>query len=307
MNYPGRAVGKHFIETVKILKNLIGNKETLENSKANPNHSKVPTKTMEKEFFKLLIGQDKNRKKIITRYLNQVPLLSNSIVSGMQKGIDGFSTLTLAIRFYDLRTAIELVKFGANVNFIDASAVRKQNFPVFFDLLEIMRDLIERNDFQQVEDGFELWKLMESKGLNYQEKSIVTDGVNRSKNCLDWFISVASVKYRNYHLIDFETGTLRVRREVSKKEVYYEKILKLLLDKVSINEVRDLNANHYRSISGKARPIFIENGYVDPYILSLANSIILQKYGTEIENIRDLKHIKRLDKEITRFASTDYI
>jgi hypothetical protein len=120
---------------------------------------------------------------------------------------------------------------------------------------------------------------------------------------LESFLSFASIKYGNQHLIDLQTGILEVGIGNSKKESYYERIVKLLLDRVSDKEIEELNANHYRSISGKTRPIYIEHGYVDPFILDVTNNLVFQKYGLEINNIRDESHIRKLDKEITRFAN----
>lgn len=296
---------------MKILKNIFGKEK---NEKQEPIDKKVNrlnkpnklTKAKEREFFKLIIDEETNQAETIQMYLKEFPSLCNSVVSGMQKGIDGFSSLMLAIRFYDFNTARNLVELGANVNFIDSSNVRENHSPVFFDLLQMIRDLIEWEKFQQVEVGLELWDLMESKGLDYRQKSIVNDGVNQPKYCLEWFLSVASIKYGNQHLIDFQTGIVKEGAGNLEKESFYERIVKLLLDKVSNAEIKELNANHYRSISGKTRPIYIEFGYVDPFILEVTNKLVLEKYGAEIMNIKDLSHIRKLDKEITRFANKTY-
>ena len=293
---------------MKILKNIFGkqkiekqeltNKEVISSNKPNK-----LTKAKEREFFKLIIDEETDQAETIQLYLKEFPSLCNSVVSGMQKGIDGFSSLMLAIRFYDFNTARKLVELGANVNFIDSSHVRENHSPVFFDLLQMTRDLIEWEEFKQVEVGLELWNFMESKGLDYQQKSIVNDGVNRPKNCLEWFLSVASIKYGNQHLVDLETGTIKKGIGNLKKESFYEKIVKLLLDQVSDKEIKELNANHYRSISGKTRPIYIEYGYADSFVLEVTNKLVFEKYGTEIMDMKDLSHIRKLDKEITRFAN----
>lgn len=296
---------------MKILKNIFGKQkiekqEPTDKEVSGSNKPNKLTKAKEREFFKLIIDEETTQSETIQLYLKEFPSLCNSVVSGMQKGIDGFSSLVLAIRFYDFNTARKLVELGANVNFIDSSNVRENHSPVFFDLLQMIRDLIEWEEFQQVEVGLELWNLMESKGLDYQQKSIVNDGVNRAKNCLEWFLSIASIKYGSQHVIDIQTGILKDGNGNLNKESYYEKILMRLLDKVSESEVMELNANNYRSISGKTRPIYIEHGYVDPFALSVANKLVRQKYGTEIENIKDENYIKKLDKEITRFANIGY-
>lgn len=293
---------------MKILKNIFGKQknEKQEFTYKEVSNSHKPyklTKAMEREFFKLIIDEETNQAEKIHLYLKEFPSLCNSVVSGMQKGIDGFSSLMLAIRFYDFNTARKLVELGANVNFIDSSNVRENHSPVFFDLLQMTRDLIEWEEFKQVEVGLELWSFMESKGLDYQQKSIVNDGVNRPKNCLEWFLSVASIKYGNQHLVDLETGTIKKGLGNLKKESFYERIVKLLLDQVSDKEIKELNANHYRSISGKTRPIYIEYGYVDSFILEVTNKLVFEKYGTEIMDMKDLSHIRKLDKEITRFAN----
>ena len=296
---------------MKILKNIFGKQkiEKQEPTDKNVSSSNKPnklTKAKEREFFKLIIDEETDQAETIQMYLEEFPSLCNSIVSGMQKGIDGFSSLMLAIRFYDLNTARQLVELGADVNFIESSNVRTNHSPVFFDLLQMIRDLIEWEEFQQVEVGIELLDLMESKGLNYQQKSNVNDGVNRPKNCLESFLSFAAIKYGSQHLIDSQNDILKEGIGNSKKESYYERIVKLLLDRVSDEEIKELNANHYRSISGKTRPIYIRHGYVDPFILDVTNNLVLQKYGFEIKNIRDESHIRKLDKEITRFANKSY-
>lgn len=259
------------------------------------------TKAKEREFFQLILNEESDNADKIQLYLNELPSLCNSVVSGMQKGIDGFSSLMLAIRYYDFKTAYKLVDLGANVNFIDSSNVRVNHSPVFFDLLQMMRDLIEREEFHHLEDGFELWELMELKGLSYNQKSIVNDGVNRPKNCLEIFLSFAKIKYGNQHLIDSK-GNIKKGSGNPKKESCYERIVKRLIERVSDEEIRALNANHYRSISGTNRSIYVEHGYVDPFILDVTNKLVYQKYGIEINNINDESHIRKLDKDITRFA-----
>lgn len=294
---------------MKILKNILRkNKTEFKESESkvvsNFDKPKKLTKIKEKEFFKLILDEEVYQIDKIQESLKEFPDLANSVVSGMKKGIDGFSSLMLAIRFYDFNSAIKLVELGADVNFIDSSDIRQNHSPVFFDLLLMTRDLIEWEEFQKVEVAFELWDLMESKGLNYQQKSIVNDGINRSKNCLEAFLAFASIKYGNQHLIEPNSETIKKDSGNSAKEDFYEKIALRLLDKVSENEVRELNANHYRSISGNKRLIYIKYGYVDPFILERTNRLIFQKYGFEIEKIKDESHIRKLDKEITRFANT---
>ena len=296
---------------MKILKNIFGKqknekREPIDKEVSSSNKPNKLTKAKEREFFKLIIDEETNQAETIQMYLKKFPSLCNSVVSGMQKGIDGFSSLMLAIRFYDFNTARNLVELGANVNFIDSSYVRENHSPVFFDLLQMIRDLIEWEEFQQVKVGLELLDLMESKGLDYRQKSIVNDGVNRPKHCLEWFISIASIKYGNQHLIDLQTGIVKEGAGNLEKESYYERIVKILLNKVSNAEIKELNANHYRSISRKTRPIYIEFGYVDPFILEVTNKLVFEKYGAEIMNIKDLSHIRKLDKEITRFANKTY-
>jgi hypothetical protein len=293
---------------MKILKNIFG-KQKIEKQVPTDkvvSRSNMPnklTKAKEREFFKLIIDEETNQAETIQLYLKEFPSLCNSVVSGMKKGIDGFSSLMLAIRFYDFNTARMLIKLGANVNFIDSSNVRENHSPVFFDLLQMTRDFIEWEEFQQVEVGFKLWDLMESKGLDYRQKSIVNDGINRSKNCLEAFLSFASIKYGNQHLLEPKTGIIKKGIGNPDKEFFYERIVKRLIESVSDIEIKELDANHYRSISGIKRPIYIEHGYVDPFILDVTNNLVFEKFGFEIKNIKDESHIRKLDKEITRFAN----
>lgn len=290
---------------MKILKNIFGKQKV---KKQEPSDKVVSrsiklTKAKEREFFKLIIDEETNQAEKIQLYLNDFPSLCNSVVSRMKKGIDGFSSLMLAIRFYDFNTARKLVELGADVNFIDSSMVREKHSPVFFDLLQMTRDFIEWEEFQQAEIGLKLWDLMEAKGLDYQQKSIVNDGINRSKNCLEAFLSFASIKYGNQHLLEQKTGIIKRGSGNPDKENFYKRIVKRLIERVSEIEIKEIDANHYRSVSGIKRPIYIEHGYVDPFILDVTNNLVFEKFGFEIKNIKDESHIRKLDKEITRFAN----
>ena len=292
---------------MKFLKKIFKNEKPSEASKSELKSNitvkpKKLTKAKEKEFFKLIIDEEIDHSNNVLGLLTEFPSLTNSVVSGLQKGIDGYSSLMLAIRYYNFDVAINLVKHGADVNFIDSSEVRQNHSPVFFDFLQMTRDMVEAENYEGVENGFQLWDIMDSNGLDYEMRSIVGDGINRPKNCLE-ALSFASIKYGNQHLIEQNSSEIKKGSGTRTKESYYERIAIRLIGKMSKNQLFEIDANHYRSISGTKRPIYIEHGYVDSFILDLVSMILVSEHNIEIKNIKDLTHINRLDKEIKRFAN----
>ncbi|AHM59131.1 ankyrin [Flammeovirgaceae bacterium 311] len=280
--------------------------------------SKILTKAKEREFFKLIKDEEFDYSAEIKEMLNEFPELSNSIVTGIAKGIDGFSSLKLAIRFYNFDVAKILVQNGADVNYIESSEVRQNHSPIFFDFMEIMRDLIEVKNYGEVENGFELWDLFDSNGLNYTQKSNTTDGVNPPNNFVQAFIRLVGAKYGNKHLVHNETkynppnpfvSIFRFSSESQddKKESCYRHMAERLLDQVNIDILKEVDANKFRSWSSNILPFYIENGFVDNYSLTLVNELTKKKYGFELRNINDLDYLReRFDNKITRFANNGY-
>jgi len=308
---------------MNILKKIFRKSETeiqknIEKEILNSNKPKKLTKTKEKEFFKLIIDEEVYQIQKILEFLKEFPTLANSTVSGMRKGMTGLSSLMLAIRFYDFTTAIKLVELGADVNFIDSSDVRLNHHPVFFDLLQMMRDLIEEKDFDAVEDGFKLWDLMDSCGLDYSLKSICNDGVNKPDSYIQAFIRLVGIKYSNTHLVHNETKYDPPNPYISifkfssesrdnQKESYYKQMAERIVDKVNIVQLKEIDANKFRSWSSIKVPLYIENGFIDDFSLSTVNDLTKKKYGFELKNINDINHLsEKINKEITRFANKSY-
>jgi hypothetical protein len=255
--------------------------------------SSVPkklTKTKEQEFFKLVKDEEVDYSESIIEMLSEYPALANSSVSGMAKGIDGFSSLMLSIRFNNFEVAKILVRNGANVNFIDSSDVRMNHYPIFFDFILIMRDLIECKNFDEVKKGFELWDLFDSKGLDYSLKSIANDGVNQPDSIVQAFIRLTGVKYGNKHLVHNETkydppnpyvNIFRLSKESQdvQKESYYKQMAERIVENVNKDQLYEVDANRFRSLSGAILPFYIENGFVDKFSLSIVNDLTKEKYG----------------------------
>lgn len=305
---------------MKILKKLFGNQDldkTVQAKTDNPSSRKPKklTKTKEREFFKLVKDEDVDHSEFIAEMLIDFPDIANSTVSGMAKGIDGFSSLMLAIRYYNFDVAKILVQNGANVNFIDASDVRKNQSPIFFDFIEMMRDLIEAKNFDEVKKGIELWDIMDSYGLDYSIKSICNDGVNQPDSFVEAYIRLIGAKYANKHLVHNETkydppnpyiNIFRLSKESQdeQKENYYRQMARRIVGRVSKDQLKAIDANRFRWWSSSILPFYIENGFVDNFSLSTVNELTKEKFGFELQNINDINHLQEnINNQITRFAN----
>jgi len=253
------------------------------------------TKGKQKEFFKMIQKQQDVHFEELLTTLNEYPDLANAKVSGLAKGIDGFSSLQLAVRFYNFKIATELIKAGADVNYIDDSPVRPNYKPVFFDLIEMLKNIIEVEKYERVEEGIKLWELMESNGLNYNKKSIATDGVNIPENCVQAFIRVASTKYKKKHRLaeewkdeeDKYVYSLTDENREPEKEKWYEIIIKKILEKVDESLIKEVDGNWHRGVSSSLMPFYEEFGYVDNFSLEITNRLVKKKYGYELNNMSD--------------------
>ncbi|RFC55605.1 alpha/beta hydrolase [Brumimicrobium aurantiacum] len=287
--------------------------------KNKPSRPKKLTKKLEREFFKLIIDEEFDYSTKIQEYLIQFPALANSVVTGMSKGIDGFSSLMLAVRFYNFNAAKILVQNGANVNFIDSSDVRERHYPIFIDYIEMMRNLIEGKQPKLIESGFELWDLFDENGLDYSIKSISNDGCNTPDSYIEAFIRLIGVKYKNKHLVHNEykydppNPSINIYRfsnesQDKSKESFYKRMAIRLLEKISVQQLKEVDASNYRSFSSAILPFYIENGYVDNYVLSLVNHLIKKKHGFELKNIKSLESFKMRSVEIgiERFSTIEY-
>lgn len=256
------------------------------------------TKTLSKDFFNLIKDENNDTFEQSLSMLKNYPGLANEIVRGMAKGIDGFSSLMLAIRYYNFKFAIELVKAGADVNYIDSSTARQRYYPVFFDLLEMLKNMIEVKKYEHVKEGISLWEFMESSGLDYSKKSIANDGVNKPENCLEAFIRIASTIYERKHKIHNETKyeppatycstyILNQKSRDLEKEKWYDLIMENITGRINESLVKEMDANRHRN-SGN---IFkTSSGYfemIDNFSLYIANKHVKLKFGYSIKNMDD--------------------
>ncbi len=165
-----------------------------------------------------------------------------------------------------------------------------------------------------MQNSYELWDLMESHNLDYCMKSIIHDKVNRPENCIQAFIRLVGAKYKNRHLVHNETrydppnpylNIFRFSEESRDKimEEGFEKIAIRLIESTPVELIKELDANHYRGLSGAILPFYIENGFVDNFSLTVVNKLVLQKYGFEIKNMYDENYIKGYDKDLLLFKN----
>lgn len=248
------------------------------------------TKTISKEFFNLVKDEKKDTFEKSMQMLKQYPELANSIVDGMAKGIDGFSSLMLAIRYYKFRFAIELIKAGADVNYIDNSPARQNYNPVFFDLLEMLKNVIEIEKTEYIKEGMKVWEMMESYGLDYSKKSIAEDDVNEPENCLEAFIRIASTEYGNKHKIytkDECTYKLSDKGRDLQKEKWYELIAEKIVLRMNESLILEMDANRHRDSGNVFETSPGKHEIIDYFSLELANKLVKAKFGKPIKNMDD--------------------
>jgi hypothetical protein len=256
------------------------------------------TKVKTKEFFNLIKNENADTFNETMAMLNDHPELTNVVASGMAKGIDGYSSLMLAVNFLKFKFASELIKKGADVNFIDESPVRKKYRPIFIDLLEMLSYSVDAKDTKSMEEGLEVWDLMETYGLDYSKKTISTDGVNRAENCIEAYIRFVSARYGNKDKIHHETKYDPPNPYISKymfsdksREVGKEKLYELIMEKLvgCINEelYNEVDANRHRH-SGHIYEVEPEKiKIIDCFSLEIANKHLSKKFGTSIKNMND--------------------
>jgi hypothetical protein len=255
-------------------------------------------KTKTKEFFNLIKNESIDTFNECMAMLNDHPELANATVSGMAKGIDGYSSLMLAVNFYKFKFALELIKKGADVNFIDESPERKIYRPIFMDLLEMLRNCIDVEDTDTLEEGLEVWELMASYKLDYSKKSISIDGVNKPENCIEAYIRFVSARYGNKHKIHHETKYDPPNPYISKyllseqsreigKEKLYESVMEKLVGCVNEELFGEIDANRHRH-SGHIFKIEPEQfTIIDSFSLEIANKYLNKKLGHAIKNMDD--------------------
>ena len=255
------------------------------------------TKGQTKAFFKLIKDESRDTYSECIDMLHQYPELANAIVNGMAKGIDRYSSLMLAIRFYKFKFALALIEAGADVNYIDDSTERTTHQPVFFDLLEMLRNAIEVHDVICIEEGLDVWQMMAAHGLDYGKKSKVNDNVNRVENCLEACIRFMW-RYGNKHKVHHETKydphgayISNYRLSEDSRDVMQEKWYELIMEKLvgCVNEdlVLEIDANKLRH-SGTVFEIMPEQVVIiDCFSLDIASKYVYQRFGRVFKNIND--------------------
>ncbi|NOQ71710.1 MAG: hypothetical protein GQ574_06910 [Crocinitomix sp.] len=280
------------------------------------------TKKKTKEFVNLVKDYKNSDIQKLSQYLTDCPELINLKIDKMAKGIDGFSPLMLAIRYLNFEFAKLLINKGANVNYIDESPVRDHHFPVFFDLIEIMRLIVESNNtsVERIEELFSeslsVWQEMEKNDLDYNLTTPETD-IRKPENCLNAAIRLigASGKYGNkHHLHEESTYTptdgnktiLRISHESKNqlKEKMYKSILQKIIDKVDFDIIKSVDCSKHRFSSLFLNSFYEENGFIDSYALETSNELIRNKFNFDLNNYRGKEALKSLDENIERFANT---
>lgn len=277
------------------------------------------TKKKTNEFVKLVKDYKNTEQKELEQYLVEHPELVNLNIQGMAKGIDGFSSLMLAIRYLNFEFAETLVKSGAEVNYIDESPDRYYHFPLFFDLIEMMKIIIESENTSLerkkalFEKALSLWSLMESKGLDYSLTAPKTE-ITNPENCLSAAIRRISAGYGKNHRLHRESfynppELSRVEYRLSdesrdrEKERMYKEILEKIICSVDEKIIDSVDCSDHRSCSLEVLPFFEENGFVDSFSLDAANDLVKMKFGKDLPNYRGNKALKSLGEKIKRFAN----
>lgn len=266
-----------------------------------------------KDFFKS-IKDNRNHTEVLAM-LREHPELANAIVSKMAKGIDDFSALMLAIRFYNFTVAGELVRSGADVNYMDESPHRYYHHPVFFDLLEMMKDIVEVKKEALFNKGMELWELMESHGLDYSKKSPATD-ISLPENCIEACIRFIGTKYKDKHKVHHTTRyeppapyestyALSEASRDPEKEKLYERMIRNIVLKAKEDLVHEVDADRYRFHSLDKLPFYEKEGYTDNFSLEATNALVKEVYGYELKNYRNVTYIKTMSAGMTHFADKD--
>lgn len=279
------------------------------------------TKSKTKEFIKRIKDGNNSDLKELEQNLIDHPELVNLTIQGMEKGIDGFSSLQLAIRYFNFAFAEKLVKYGANVNYIDESPVRYYHYPLFFDLIEMMKIIIGWNDVSLekkkdvLNEAISLWDLMESYGLDYLLTSPKTE-MTKPENCLSAAIRLigANSGYGINHRVHVEKyynppEPSRTEYRLSgesrniEKEQLYKEILERIINHVDSKLIDSVDCSEHRALSLSITPFFEEKGYVDTFSLEVANDLVKRKFGRDLPNYRGEEALKSIDNRIKRFAN----
>lgn len=266
-----------------------------------------------KNFFNLIKDDEKENFEEVKSFLDEHNELVNAVVTKMAKGIDGFSALMLAVRFHKFKIANELIKRGADVNFVDVSPVRHKHQPVFFDLLEMFSLIINAKNTQKFKEAMEVWDLMDEYGLDYDKTATEPVYNDTPENCVEVFLRIGSRYGRNHRMHEISDSTVSFgtsfrlsdeSRDVEKEKMF-EEILSKLFSKINTDLVNEIDANSYRSNSLVEIPFFEKEGFIDKFTLELLNKYTKEKLGYELKNFSDTSLLKRISENITGFAKRE--
>lgn len=266
-----------------------------------------------KNFFNLIKDDEKENFEEVKSFLDEHNELVNAVVTKMAKGIDGFSALMLAVRFHKFKIASELIKRGADVNFVDVSPVRWKHQPVFFDLLEMFSLIINAKNSNKFNEGMEVWDLMEEYGLDYNKVAPEPVNSDTPENCVEVFLRIGGRYGRKHRMHEINSKTppfettflLSDESRDIEQEKMFETILSKLFSKINTDLVKKIDANSYRSNSLVEIHFFEKEGFIDDFTLELLNKHTKDKLGYELKNFNDLSLLKKISENITGFAKRE--
>ncbi|SFQ73255.1 ankyrin repeat domain-containing protein [Flavobacterium akiainvivens] len=121
-----------------------------------------------KDIKTLFLAIRHNDSKAVTNLLAAQPALVNATAKAPPKKDDGQSPLQVAFKIGDFSIAEILIHHGADVNFMDVSAVNAWNTPVLHDCIKAVLFQVQtmRKDTAAFERGFATLQLMLNKGAD---------------------------------------------------------------------------------------------------------------------------------------------
>lgn len=279
------------------------------------------TKKKIKEFIDLTKDYKNADIQKLSQYLSEHPELVNLKITGLAKGIDGFSSLMLAIRYLNFDFAVVLVRQGADVNYIDESADRYYHYPLFFDLIEMMKTIVEAENTSMERKkvlfgkALALWEEADAHGLDYTLTSPETE-ITDPENCLSAAIRLIDAGYGVNHRVHREAvydppQPYRVGYRFSEesrdreKEQLYKTILDRIVKRVDEKVIDSVDCRRHRSVSMEVLPFYEEHGYVDPFSLETANELVREKFGRDLPNYRGNVALESIGGQVKWFAGED--
>ncbi|MCI5058429.1 MAG: hypothetical protein MRY83_20120 [Flavobacteriales bacterium] len=246
--------------------------------------------------FCSLIKDEKsfNEDKVFTM-LKEYPELINKRIEKIAKGINGYSSLRLAIRFYNYPAVNELIKLGADVNFIDDTPYRYYSTPIFFDFMEMFKQLVEWKNFEGADRFMKIWDLMDDHGLNYSIKSYETELMD-AENYLDAAIRLIGAGYGQKHITFYNSDTnaieLSQKERDLEKEKWYVLALDRLIQSMNLDSIKEVNISNYRN--ARSFSFYSSYGVTDKFSVVKANELVKKRHNISLKNYSNEKEIERL-------------